>query len=131
MPNAHTSVGIAQVVFYAPMVPIVIYLFSRNARIRPRMAWWPLITFALCMLPMSRPKHTHSTTTTTKETISKEKRKEKKNTNADLVRLAGGIVTILAEKKPGNTGLWIAALILLNVGVVPLIVADLGLTRLV
>ncbi|KAJ4144521.1 hypothetical protein LMH87_003402 [Akanthomyces muscarius] len=94
MPNAHTSVGIAQVVFYAPMVPIVIYLFSRNARIRPRMAWWPLITFA-------------------------------------LFRLAGGIVTILAEKKPGNTGLWIAALILLNVGVVPLIVADLGLTRLV
>lgn len=56
MLNAHTSVGIAQVVFYAPMVPIVIYLFSRNARIRPRMAWWPLITFALCTSPCSDTK---------------------------------------------------------------------------
>ncbi|ATY64473.1 hypothetical protein A9K55_004649 [Cordyceps militaris] len=94
MPNPHTSAAIAQVAFYAPMVPVVIYLFSRNARIRPRMAWWPLIPFS-------------------------------------LFRLAGGIVTILAEKQPDNTGLWIAALILLNVGVVPLIVADLGLTRLI
>ncbi|XWW94857.1 hypothetical protein V2A60_002806 [Cordyceps javanica] len=82
MPNPHTSAAIAQVVFYAPMVPVVIYLFWRNARIRP-------------------------------------------------LRLAGGIVTILAEQKPDNTGLWIAALILLNVGVVPLIVANLGLTRLI
>ncbi|KAM3559288.1 hypothetical protein MY1884_003538 [Beauveria asiatica] len=94
MPNAHTSVAIAQVVFYAPMVPLVVHLFSRNARIRPRMAWWPLIPFS-------------------------------------LFRLAGGIVTIIAEKQPGNTGLWIAALVLLNVGVVPLIVANLGLTRLI
>ncbi|KAM3476634.1 hypothetical protein MY5147_003139 [Beauveria neobassiana] len=94
MPNAHTSVAIAQVVFYAPMVPLVVYLFSRNGRIRPRMAWWPLIPFS-------------------------------------LFRLAGGIVTIIAEKQPGNMGLWIAALILLNVGVVPLIVANLGLTRLI
>ncbi|KAM3522877.1 hypothetical protein MY4038_008429 [Beauveria bassiana] len=94
MPNAHTSVAIAQTIFYAPMVPLVVYLFSRNGRIRPRMAWWPLIPFS-------------------------------------LFRLAGGIVTIIAEKQPGNTGLWIAALILLNVGVVPLIVANLGLTRLI
>lgn len=49
MLNAHSSAAIAQVVFYAPMVPVVIYLFSRNARIRPRMAWWPLIPFSLCM----------------------------------------------------------------------------------
>lgn len=46
------------------------------------------------------------------------------------VRLAGGIVTILAEKEQDNIGLFIAALILLNVGVVPLIIADLGLTRI-
>lgn len=50
--------------------------------------------------------------------------------NTRIVRLAGGIVTILAEKQPETTGLWIAALILLNVGVVPLIVASLGMTRL-
>lgn len=50
MLNAHMSAAIAQIVFYAPMVPAVIYLFSRNARIRPRMAWWPLIPFSLCTL---------------------------------------------------------------------------------
>ncbi|KAJ3497550.1 hypothetical protein NLG97_g1811 [Lecanicillium saksenae] len=95
MINAHTSAAIAQVVIYAPMLPAVIYLFSRNARIRPRMAWWPLIPFS-------------------------------------LFRLAGGIVTILAENdKSENPGLWISALILLNVGVVPLIVASLGMTRLI
>ncbi|KAJ2955193.1 hypothetical protein NQ176_g11414 [Zarea fungicola] len=94
MLGSHTSAAIAQVIFYAPIVPIVIHLFSRNARIRPRMAWWPLIPFS-------------------------------------LFRLAGGIVTIIAEKQPNNIGLFISAIILLNVGVVPLIVANLGLTRLI
>lgn len=60
-----------------------------------------------------------------------QRREKQERLTHRLVRLAGGIVTILAERKPGSTGLWIAALILLNVGVVPLIVADLGLTRLV
>lgn len=59
-----------------------------------------------------------------------QKKKKKANKRSKLVRLAGGIVTIIAEKQIESQGLWIAALILLNVGVVPLIVADLGLTRL-
>ena len=46
------------------------------------------------------------------------------------MRLVGGIITILAEKKKDNIGLFIAAIVLLNVGVVPLIIADLGLTRI-
>lgn len=46
------------------------------------------------------------------------------------VRFVGGIITIVAEKKKDNIGLFIAALVLLNVGVVPLIIADLGLTRI-
>lgn len=46
------------------------------------------------------------------------------------MRLVGGIITILTEKKKDNIGLFIAALVLLNVGVVPLIIADLGLTRI-
>lgn len=117
MLDPHTSVGIAQVVFYAPMVPLVIYLFSRNARIRPRMAWWPFIPFSLCKLTPVPPPNPHPSIT-------------KKLTLVIAVRLAGGIITIIAEKQKSNTGLFIAALVILNVGVVPLIVANLGLTRL-
>lgn len=52
------------------------------------------------------------------------------------VRLAGGPVIIAMMVNMDNnhgipdTGLTIAAIILLNVGVIPLIVADLGLTRI-
>ena len=46
------------------------------------------------------------------------------------MRLAGGPIIIALEKDPNNIGLIIAALVLLNVGVIPLIVADLGLTRI-
>lgn len=51
------------------------------------------------------------------------------------VRLAGGPVLIALEAKKDpdgsfSVGLLIAAIILLNVGVIPLIVADMGLTRL-
>ena len=45
------------------------------------------------------------------------------------MRLAGGPVIIALQKNPESIGLIIAAIILLNVGVIPLIVADLGLTR--
>lgn len=92
--DPHTSLGIAQIVFYAPMVPLAVHLMTRNGRIRPRMAWWPLIPFT-------------------------------------LMRFTGGPVIIAPEKHPGDTSLLIAAIILLNVGVVPLIVADLGLTRII
>ncbi|KND94044.1 hypothetical protein TOPH_00926 [Tolypocladium ophioglossoides CBS 100239] len=94
MMDAHTALGIAQIVFYVPMVPLAIYLMVRNGKIRPRMAWWPLIPFS-------------------------------------LMRLAGGAIIIALEKDPDNLGLIIAAIILLNVGVIPLIVADLGLTRVI
>lgn len=52
------------------------------------------------------------------------------------MRLAGGPVIIAMMVNMDNnhgtpdTGLTIAAIILLNVGVIPLIVADLGLTRI-
>ncbi|POR37946.1 Uncharacterized protein TPAR_01857, partial [Tolypocladium paradoxum] len=94
MMDAHTALGVAQIVFYVPMVPLAIYLMVRNGKIRPRMAWWPLIPFS-------------------------------------LMRLAGGPIIIALEKNPDNLGLIIAAIVLLNVGVIPLIVADLGLTRVV
>lgn len=47
-----------------------------------------------------------------------------------LIRLAGGIVTIVFEKKP-SIGLFIAALVLLNVGAIPLLVATLGQIRII
>lgn len=48
-----------------------------------------------------------------------------------LMRLAGGIITIVLEKNQSNIGLIIAALILLNVGAIPLIVATLGQMRII
>lgn len=47
-----------------------------------------------------------------------------------LVRFASGIVEIIFENNP-NVGLTIATTILLSVGVVPLILATLGLLRVV
>lgn len=46
------------------------------------------------------------------------------------MRLAGGPVLIAFEQKP-SIGLYVAAIILLNVGVVPLILATLGYVRIV
>ncbi|RAO69571.1 uncharacterized protein BHQ10_005583 [Talaromyces amestolkiae] len=48
-----------------------------------------------------------------------------------LVRIAGGIVVILHENQPSSSGLLIAALILLNVGVFPCIAATIGLVNII
>lgn len=93
MLSPRIDLGIAQIVFYVPFVPIAIFLFIRNWKYRPRMAWWP-------MVPLT------------------------------LMRLAGGIITIVFEKRP-SIGLYIAAIILLNVGAIPLIVATLGQIRII
>lgn len=45
--NSHTALGIAQIVFYVPVVPLAIWLMIRNGSMRPRMAWWPMIPFSL------------------------------------------------------------------------------------
>ncbi|KAH8887209.1 hypothetical protein GQ53DRAFT_827381 [Thozetella sp. PMI_491] len=45
------------------------------------------------------------------------------------IRIAGGVVVILLQSNPDSLGLIIAALVLLNVGVVPLIISTLGLIR--
>lgn len=46
------------------------------------------------------------------------------------MRLVGGILTIVYETQKDNTGVYIAALVMLNVGVIPLIISNLGLTRI-
>lgn len=48
----------------------------------------------------------------------------------DPVRLAGGPIIIVLEHNPQNIGLIIAALILLGVGTIPLLVADLGYVKM-
>jgi hypothetical protein len=39
MLNPHVSVAVAQVVVYAPMLPIAIYVLCKNWKYPPRMAW--------------------------------------------------------------------------------------------
>jgi hypothetical protein len=43
----------------------------------------------------------------------------------------GGIIVIALSSNPDNIGLTIGAIVLLNVGVIPLIVSTVGLIRLV
>lgn len=47
-----------------------------------------------------------------------------------LVRIACGIVVIMYEDNPRSTGLTVAAIILLNAGVFPIIAVTVGLIRI-
>ena len=47
-----------------------------------------------------------------------------------VVRLAGGAIIIVLEQHPSSIGLIVAAIILLNVGAIPLIIANLGQVRI-
>ena len=50
MLSKRMDLGIAQIVFYVPVVPLAIFLFIRNFKNRPRMAWWPMIPLSLMRL---------------------------------------------------------------------------------
>lgn len=110
MLNNHSKVGFAQIVFYAPIVPLAAYNLYRNGAKRPRMAWVPPLPFLLVRPPANVMYF--------------------EATDAITVRLAGGIVVILLENNPSSTGLIIATYILLGVGVIPLIISSLGLVRI-
>ncbi|KAI5459005.1 hypothetical protein BGZ63DRAFT_490882 [Mariannaea sp. PMI_226] len=94
MLNPHTSVAIAQVVFYLPIFPIAIFILVRNWKYGHRRAWYPLATFS-------------------------------------LLRFVGGILTIVHESSPGNVGLMIATIVLLNVGMIPLLISVFGIVGLI
>lgn len=47
--NPHQALAIAQIVFYAPVVPIAFYVGIRAWKYGPRMAWYPPMPFALGM----------------------------------------------------------------------------------
>ncbi|KAF5684628.1 hypothetical protein FDENT_6633 [Fusarium denticulatum] len=50
MINPHTSVGIAQVVFYALVLPVAVFVLIRNWKHGLRLASYPLVTFSLARL---------------------------------------------------------------------------------
>ncbi|KAF5723456.1 hypothetical protein FMUND_1780 [Fusarium mundagurra] len=50
MINPHTSVGIAQVVFYSLVLPIAVFILVRNWKHGLRLASYPLVTFSLARL---------------------------------------------------------------------------------
>ncbi|RKL51277.1 hypothetical protein BFJ72_g730 [Fusarium proliferatum] len=50
MINPHTSVGIAQVVFYALVLPAAVFVLVRNWKHGLRLASYPLVTFSLARL---------------------------------------------------------------------------------
>ncbi|KAK0392962.1 hypothetical protein NLU13_2456 [Sarocladium strictum] len=92
--SPHSALGIAQIIFYVPVVPLALWLMRRNGGIHPRMAWWPLIPFS-------------------------------------LIRLAGGPLVIMLHRDPTNIALATVAMIFLNIGVMPLLVAASGFLRIV
>ncbi|KAK7977158.1 hypothetical protein PG988_004648 [Apiospora saccharicola] len=50
MDNAHRASAIVQIVFYAPMVPIMLYVGIRAWKYGPRRAWFPAMVFACVRL---------------------------------------------------------------------------------
>jgi hypothetical protein len=47
MAKALVSLGIAATAFYAPVVPLAMYLLYRNWRRLPKIAWYPFILLSL------------------------------------------------------------------------------------
>jgi hypothetical protein len=110
MVSSHTALAIAQTAFYVPAVPISLYIFIRNWKHGPKIGWWPLVPFSLSMI------ESHSLLPTMKVTLTFAK-----------VRLVGGIIVIVLSSKQENIGLIIAAIVLLNVGIIPLLISTVGL----
>ncbi|KAK7947740.1 uncharacterized protein PG986_008626 [Apiospora aurea] len=50
MDDAHKAPAIAQIVFYAPIVPITLYVGARAWKYGPRLAWYPAMAFACVRL---------------------------------------------------------------------------------
>lgn len=115
MLNDHSKVGIALIIFYIPAVLLAAWLlFHRHAKrkgqkCRPRLAWIVLMIFSLS------ERHRVAI----QEMIF--------HTDSVPVRLASGIVLIVHENQQNKIEPTIAAVILLNAGVFPVIAATIGL----
>jgi len=110
--HAHSRLAIAQTVAYVPIVPLAIFITMRNRSHPPVMAWYPFILFSMSQ---NSPKINSS---------------ELQILTIVIVRLAGGPVVLALENDTTSLGLIIAALILLNVGLIPLLVTTFGIIRL-
>lgn len=110
MVNSHTSVAIAELVFYLPTLPVAVFILVKNWDNRPRLAWYPLATFSLRM-PSSFFQSGIAA-------------------NPISVRIAGAIVTIARDSRPQGIGLVIAATIILNIGLIPLLISLIGVLRI-
>lgn len=136
MTNRHTSAAIAQLVFYAPAVPVTLYLCVRNWKHGPRLAWYPLVPFSL-----STSNQDQSALIPPSCLLNKNKKPRKQkfcDTNhqkltihGNPVRLTGAILTIVEGQHPTDIGLIIATIVMLNIGVIPLLVTFHSVVRLV
>lgn len=112
------SLGIAATAFYAPVVPLAMYLVYRNWWRPPKLAWYPL--FSHHSVSTERIHYPYANTY-----------------EIDLankypaVRLASGPVLIALANNIANEGLYIAATFLLNVGVIPLLLVNFGFVLIV
>lgn len=120
--NAHTAVGIAQVVFYLPITAYAQYIGIRCWKYGSRMACYMIMAFTIST---SRPS--------AQEQVSKGKRKKKKRLTLVAVRLAGGalVITVEQDLSESNADMIKATYILLNLGLVPLLASYDGFLSLV
>jgi len=109
----HSSVGLAQSIFYFPIIiSAALLLFRRHTR--PRMPW-----IALYMFSIGKYK---SPFLPTKYSIL--------NMNQKLVRFVGGIMFIIYTNNANQVGWIIVAIILEGAGVIPLLLVLVGFVRL-
>ncbi|KAK8038498.1 hypothetical protein PG993_006909 [Apiospora rasikravindrae] len=118
MENSHKASAIAQIVFYAPIVPIMFYVGVRVWMYGPRLAWYPAMTFACGehLYQLADGRHVAMSVITDCSYI---------------VRLVGGALALASQNDPKNTRLITATIVLLNIGLVPLLMPFHALTRTV
>jgi hypothetical protein len=113
MLNSHSKAGIALIAFYLPTVIIARQLIFHRRPLKrlPRLAWIVLLVFCIGSYTQLHDKCSWLKLTRT-------------------VRLASGIVVLLHGIYPDSTGLTVASIILLNIGVFPIIAATIGLVQI-
>lgn len=121
--NAHTAVGIAQVVFYLPITAYAQYIGIRCWKYGSRMACYMIMAFTIST----------SSDRGRGEKKKKKKKEGKKRLTFVAVRLAGGALVIAVEQdlSESNADMIKATYILLNLGLVPLLASYDGFLSLV
>jgi hypothetical protein len=114
--NSHSSVGLAQSIFYFPAIfAAALLLFRRHGS--PRMPWVALYAFSIgeCSYLLSKKK---------------EKEKKRRIIKYFPVRFVGGILFIVYTNNSSQVGWIIVAIIFEGAGVIPLLLVLVGFIRL-